>query len=320
MIPDEAYMQRCLQLAALGLGKVQPNPMVGAVIVHNNSIIGEGFHQQYGQSHAEVNAIQSVNDKSKLAESTIYVSLEPCSHYGKTPPCADLLIQWKIPRVVVGTTDPHQKVNGQGISKLKNAGVQVKVGVLEDECRFLNRRFFAYHQKKRPYIILKWAQSSDGFMDIDRANGHREYWITNKEMRILSHKWRSEEQAILVGYNTYCNDHPQLTTREYPGNNPQRYIMVNKGIPYSISKDYNILPNQLDEVIDTLYHHQIQSVIIEGGRKTLDLFLQADLWDEARVFIGNQKLGQGGQAPAIPALPDKETAINHNLLRYYYHV
>lgn len=314
---DELFMHRCVQLAALGLGKVQPNPMVGAVIVHKNQIIGEGYHHQYGQPHAEVNALASVHDPSLLKESTLYVSLEPCSHFGKTPPCADAIIKHGIPKVVVGTTDPHDKVNGNGIRKLKDAGIEVIEHVCEEECRELNKRFFTYHKHRRPYIILKWAQTADGFMDIDRSNTDvpQNYWITNPALRVIVHKWRSEEDAVLVGYNTVLNDKPQLTTRLYPGKSPKRYVL-SKGLGEVSEGYYGALSMDLSEAMEELYVQKIQSVIVEGGRKTLDRFLEHGLWDEARVLVGAQKWGKGMKAPQIPLPPQNVQHINDNQILY----
>ena len=310
MTTDEQYMQRCLELAKLGLGNVQPNPMVGAVIVHNGRIIGEGYHQQYGGVHAEINAINSVNDKELLKESTIYVNLEPCSHYGKTPPCADKLIEMQFPRVVIGATDPHDKVNGKGIEKLRGAGIEVETHILESECVALNKRFFTFHQKQRPYIILKWAQTADGFMDIDRSSQHPDtYWITNSEMRVLVHKWRSEEPAILVGYNTYKNDQPQLTTRCYPGKNPARYIAARNPQEIDI-EGFTIVPDNVPDILRKLYEDRMQSVIVEGGRKTIDMFIESGLWDEARVLTGNVKWGKGVPAPNVSGKIVKMLNIN----------
>jgi diaminohydroxyphosphoribosylaminopyrimidine deaminase/5-amino-6-(5-phosphoribosylamino)uracil reductase len=222
------YMQRCLDLAALGMGKVSPNPMVGAVIVHEGKIIGEGYHQQYGQTHAEVNAVNDVLAKFKNAEellkqATIYVSLEPCAHYGKTPPCADLIIKHHIPKVIAGCRDPFDQVDGKGIEKLKDAGIEVEVGVLEDECKWLNRRFFTRVQQHRPYIILKWAQTTDGFFAPDDNTQH---WITGLESRKLVHQWRGEEDAILVGKNTVIADKPQLNVRYGEGRSPKRIVLI----------------------------------------------------------------------------------------------
>ena len=296
----ERYIRRCIELAQKGLGNVQPNPMVGAVIVYDGQIIGEGYHQKYGEAHAEVNAINSVADKSLLRKSTIYVSLEPCSHYGKTPPCADKLIEMGFPRVVIGSTDPNEKVNGKGIAKLRNAGIDVTVGVLKKECDELNKRFFTYHILRRPYIILKWAQTADGFMDIDRAaNPDGKYWITNDKVKVLTHRWRSEEQAILIGYNTYLNDRPQLTTRLWPGNDPARYIACRNPETTEPVEGFTLVPEEPELALQRLYDDKMQSVIIEGGRKTLERYIQSGLWDEARILTGSQTWGAGTAAPTL---------------------
>ena len=313
---DESYMQRCLRLAALGLGKTSPNPMVGAVIVHNGKIIGEGYHHQCGQAHAEINAINSVKNTELLKESTLYVNLEPCSHFGKTPPCADAIIRYGIPKVIIGSIDYHDKVNGNGVRKLREAGVEVVENVCEADCEELNKRFFTFHQQHRPYIILKWAQTRDGYMDIDRSNSPAStYWITNPALKVLAHKWRSEEDAILVGYNTMRNDRPQLTTREYPGKDPQRFVMQ-RGTDVISELPYTPLPEKAEEAIQQLYNLKIQSVIIEGGKKTLEKFLEIGLWDEARILVGNQTWGKGLKAPKIPEIPEKTVTIDDNLLIY----
>lgn len=313
---DEKYMQRCLQLARLGLGQVQPNPMVGAVIVRNGTVIGEGYHHKYGESHAEVNAINAVKDKSLLRESTIYVCLEPCSHFGKTPPCADAIIRYDIPRVVIGTVDYNHKVNGSGIQKLRNAGIEVVEHICENDCQELNKRFFTYHRYKRPYVILKWAQTSDGYMDVDRSDGQpHNYWITNPALKILAHKWRSEEDAILVGYNTMVNDQPQLTTRLYPGKNPQRFVMQ-RSTDIISSSSYTPVSLDVADCLQTMYEQQIQSVIVEGGRKTLDRFIQSGLWDEARILIGNQTWNSGLPAPVLDIEPTEALNIDNNKLLY----
>lgn len=317
MTDDERYMHRCLQLAALGLGKVQPNPMVGAVIVHDGIIIGEGYHHQYGKAHAEVNAIAAVNKPALLKKATIYVSLEPCSHYGKTPPCADAIIRHGIPKVVIGTVDCNEKVCGNGIRKLQEAGIEVVQNVCEAECRELNRRFFTYHQRQRPYIILKWAQTADGYMDIDRSGSTeiQDYWITNPALKVIVHKWRSEEDAILVGYNTMVNDKPQLTTRLYPGKDPKRFVMQ-RGKEIVSDLPYTPLPENLEDAMHILYDQKIQSIIVEGGRKTLERFIQAGFWDEARVLVGAQRWGKGTVAPSLPTLPDKIETIDDNKIIY----
>ncbi len=311
-----AYMKRCFQLASLGLGKVQPNPMVGAVIVIDNKIIGEGWHRKYGAPHAEIDAINAVNDKKLLKNSTIYVNLEPCSHYGKTPPCADTIIRYQIPKVVISNVDPNKKVNGEGIGKLRNAGISVTTHILEDEGKELNKRFFAYHQKKRPYIILKWAQTADGFMDVDREkNIQNDYWITNAPLRTIVHQWRSEEDAIVIGYNTLKNDKPQLTTRFFPGKNPKKFVVSKKDNENSTG-DFVFLPDNLDEMTDILYQQKIQSIIVEGGKKLLEHFITADLWDEARILTGNQYWGNGIQAPQLALKAQKEIVIENNTIQY----
>lgn len=300
MNTDERYIRRCIELAQKGLGNVQPNPMVGAVIVCDGQIIGEGYHQKYGEAHAEINAINAVTDLSLLRRSTIYVSLEPCSHYGKTPPCADKLIEMGFPRVVIGSTDPNEKVNGRGIAKLRAAGIDVTIGILKKDCDELNKRFFTYHLKKRPYVILKWAQTADGYMDIDRTdNPNGKYWITNDKVKVLTHRWRSEEQAILIGYNTYVNDKPQLTTRLWPGKSPARYIACQKPESAEPINGFTLVPEEPEEALQRLYDDKMQSVIIEGGRKTLERFLRCGLWDEARILTGDQTWGAGTAAPIL---------------------
>ena len=313
---EETYMRRCLQLAALGLGYTSPNPMVGAVIVRDGKIIGEGYHHRCGEAHAEVNAINSVNDKELLKSSTLYVNLEPCSHFGKTPPCADAIIRYGIPKVVIGSIDYHDKVNGNGVRKLREAGVEVMENVCREECEELNRRFFTFHRKHRPYIILKWAQTRDGFMDIDRGEDNvNSYWITNYALKVLTHKWRSEEDAILVGYRTMQNDRPQLTTREYPGKDPQRFVMQ-RGEDIDSPLPCTPLSDNAEEAVKELYNLNVQSVIVEGGKKTLEKFLTAGLWDEARILVGNQQWGRGLPAPKLPGIPDKTVNIDDNQLMY----
>lgn len=316
MTRDEMYMSRCLQLAALGLGKVQPNPMVGAVIVHHDKIIGEGWHRQYGQGHAEVNAFASVTQPELLKESTMYVSLEPCSHFGKTPPCADAIIRHGIPKVVIGTVDSNAKVNGGGIKKLQDAGIEVVTGVLAEQCKELNRRFFTYHEQKRPYVILKWAMTRNGYMDIDRQQQpDGQYWITNPELKTIVHQWRSEEDAILIGYNTMVNDKPQLTTRLFPGKDPQRFV-CQRNPESSETAYYHALPENPAEALQQLYEQKIQSVIVEGGRKTLQRFIDSQLWDEARILIGNQLWESGVKAPLLDGICIKEESIHDNTICY----
>ena len=292
MSEDEKYMQRCLQLAANGIQGARPNPMVGAVIVlplplggAGGRLIGEGYHVRCGQGHAEVNAFASVKpeDEALLKDATIYVSLEPCSHYGKTPPCADLIIKKGVKRVVVGTIDPFAEVQGRGIEKLRKAGIEVTVGVLEKECQWLNRRFFTYHSKHRPYIILKWAQTANGFID-DHGKALQ---ISNEQTQMLSHQLRAEEDAILVGHTTDAREHPQLTVRHWYGPNPKRVVLTHQ--------------RPLQQQIDDLYQQGIQSLIVEGGRQTHESFIEAGLWDEIRVETGTVTVSDGTRAPQVPA-------------------
>ena len=322
-------MERCIELAKNGFGTTYPNPLVGSVIVCNDQIIGEGWHKKSGEPHAEVNAINSVKDKSLLKKSTIYVSLEPCSHFGKTPPCCDLIIEHKIPNVVIGTIDPFALVSGNGIKKLQENGKNVAFGILENQCNELNKRFFTFHQKKRPYIILKWAETSDGFIAPTTKNEQKPVWITNEFSRQLVHKWRSEEQAILIGTQTAIDDNPKLNTRDWKGNNPVR-IVIDKN--NRISKENHIFDNQAktivisenvidfnkniaSEIAGYLFTHQIQSVIIEGGRQTLQTFIDANLWDEARIFKGNALFNNGIKAPVLNRNPiRKEQICNDELL------
>ena len=282
---DEKYMQRCIQLAANGIQGARPNPMVGAVIVANGRIIGEGYHVRCGEGHAEVNAFASVSpeDEALLKDATIYVSLEPCSHYGKTPPCADLIIKKGVRRVVVGTIDPFAEVQGRGIKKLKDAGIEVTVGVLEKECQWLNRRFFTYHREHRPYIILKWAQTANGYID----DHFKPLQISNEQTQMLSHQLRAEEDAILVGHTTYDRDQPQLTVRHWHGPNPKRIVLTH---------DRPII-----QLMDDLYQHEIQSLIVEGGRQTHESFIEAGLWDEIRVETAPITVSDGTPASKLPA-------------------
>jgi diaminohydroxyphosphoribosylaminopyrimidine deaminase/5-amino-6-(5-phosphoribosylamino)uracil reductase len=324
MSTPEIFMQRCLDLALLGMGEVAPNPMVGCVIVHNGIIIGEGYHEKFGQAHAEVNAIRSVSNPELLAHSILYVSLEPCAHFGKTPPCSDLIIENRIPHVVIGTVDPFATVSGKGIERMQKAGIDVEVGVLENECRELNRRFFTFHEKKRPYILLKWAQTLDGFIDTDRSETLHPTWITNALSKRLVHKQRSEESAILIGTNTAEFDNPALTVREWTGNKPIRMVIDKTG---RLSPDLHLFDgkaptwvftsirkkeegkrkyialdfsqNILPQILTELYQRDILSVVVEGGSFLLNSFLQDGLWDEAFVYTGNQFFGKGVAAPHI---------------------
>lgn len=336
----EHYIERCITLAQNGLGSTYPNPLVGSVIVHNDVIIGEGWHQQAGGPHAEVHAIQSVKDKSLLKNATIYVSLEPCSHFGKTPPCANLIIEHNIPNVVIGCVDTFSEVSGNGIKKLKEHGCNVTVGILEDACKALNKRFFTYHNKKRPYIILKWAETKDGF--IAPENNSEITWISNEYSKQLSHKLRTTEQSILIGTTTGIIDNPSLTARNWYGKNPTRLVIDTSG---KIPKTYNIFNKAAKTIVftaqeveqteahisyvritsdklptaicDALYEKEIQSVIIEGGSNTLSSFIAQDLWDEAYVFKGNTIFNKGVEAPHISGRTIKEQSLASDTLTIY---
>lgn len=338
---DEQYMSRCIQLAKLAEGNVAPNPMVGAILVHDNKIIGEGFHKKYGEAHAEVNCINNVIDQQKnlIAKSTLYVSLEPCSHYGKTPPCADLIIQKNIPKVVIGCRDIFKEVAGKGIQKLNDAGIETIVGVLEKECSELNKRFFAFNQKQRPYVILKWAQSANGKIG---KKGQR-ILISNDYTNRLVHKWRSEEAAILIGTNTAQEDNPSLTTRLWQGKNPVR-IIIDKKLRLSSSLSlfngetptmiYNLFKEStgnniahiklgsekfIDELLQSLFEMNIQSVTVEGGSKTLQSFIDENLWDEARVITNEELIIENGiAAPEMKNFfLDKQEKYLHDVISYY---
>ena len=330
-------MYRALELARLGLGNVSPNPMVGCVIVKDDKIIGEGYHQQYGGPHAEVNAVKEVKDQTLLTESTVYVTLEPCAHFGKTPPCADLLVKHQVKRVVICNDDPNPLVAGQGIERLRDAGIEVEVGLLKEEGRALNRRFFTAFEQKRPYVILKWAQTVDGF--VAREN-YDSKWISNAYSRQLVHKWRAEEDAILVGTNTARYDNPSLTTRNWKGKNPVRLFIdrtldLNKGLhlldgsvpTYCFTEGQgenrpNLTFIQQEEmtpeaILAAISELKIQSLIVEGGSKLLNSFLESGLWDEARVFIAPHSFGKGIAAPLISGELLSETDVLQDRLLIY---
>lgn len=343
---SEFYIKRCLQLAKNGLPLAMPNPSVGAVIVFEDTIIGEGYTSPFGGNHAEVNAINSVKNKSLLAKSTIYVSLEPCSHFGKTPPCCDLILKYKIPNVVVGSIDPNSKVSGTGIKRLQENGVTVVVGILESECNELNKRFFTFHNKKRPYIILKWAESQDGFIAPLSKDEQAPVWISNVFSRQLVHKWRSEEQAILVGTNTVVDDNPKLDVRDWYGKNPLRIVLDKSE---KITKNYHVKDNLIRTIVVTeleknliastnciyenaifdltltksiihiLYKYGIQSILIEGGRKTIQTFIDDNLWDEARVFISTIRLQDGVNAPISSGIFEMRTIKDDQLKLFFNH-
>ena len=325
MIAQEKYMLRCLELAKKGGGNVSPNPMVGCVIVHHGEIIGEGYHKKYGEAHAEVNAINSVENQELLKDSVMYVTLEPCAHHGLTPPCTDLIIEKQIPKVVIGTIDTYAEVAGKGIEKMRKAGLNVEVGMLENECREINKRFFTFHEKKRPFIILKWAQTSDGFIDIDRKSFGEPTWITGPKALTRVHQLRAEEDAILVGTNTALKDNPSLTTRHVKGKNPLRMVLDRQlRLPENLNIFDNSVPTfvfnarenktkgnvtflQIDfsgdiihPILSELHKRRIQSLIVEGGRELIKSFFQSGIWDEAYVFVGNKLFKSGIPAPTLP--------------------
>ncbi|WP_433896574.1 bifunctional diaminohydroxyphosphoribosylaminopyrimidine deaminase/5-amino-6-(5-phosphoribosylamino)uracil reductase RibD [Sphingobacterium mizutaii] len=340
------YMKRCLELAVLGAGKTSPNPMVGAVIVHNGEIIGEGYTSPYGGPHAEVNAVRSVIDqvgeakaRELFSESTIYVSLEPCAHFGKTPPCADMIVDMGFKEAVIACLDPFAKVNGLGLKKLQDAGIRTEVGVMEDDAKWVNRRFFTKLKEFRPYVILKWAETADGYFA--PVSGQR--WISNQASKQLVHKWRSEEDAILVGKRTAELDNPSLTVREWQGRSPKR-ILIDKNLELSESlsifddaaetiifnakktdwqgnRKYIELENfdlyLPQQILYQLYLMDVQSIIVEGGRKTLDLFIQAGLWDEARVFVGTESWTEGIGAPKLNGDLKEEIQVGSDQLKIY---
>lgn len=337
----EFYMQRCLELAEKGLGNTSPNPLVGAVIVHNERIIGEGFHQKYGGPHAEVNAINSVEDKSLLKDSKIYVSLEPCSHFGKTPPCANLILESKISEVIICNKDPHEKVAGKGIEFLEKNGVKVSCGILEKKGEWLNRRFFKFHRTQLPYVILKWAQTQNGFMDKTRVENDKGVnWITHPETKTIVHQWRAQEDAILVGANTVINDSPALDVRHASGKNPLRLVIdPNNKIPDNhefwnlntssvvFSKTKRVINSQTEfcllneiedisnQVLKFLTNRNILSVIIEGGKATLESFIKERLWDEARVLTGKNDWTKGLKSPQVSGYEIEELKLNTDQIR-----
>jgi len=341
---NEKYVSQCLEIAKLGFRNVAPNPMVGCIIIHKNKIIGQGYHKKYGGNHAEVNAINSVENKEFLKESTLYVNLEPCAHYGKTPPCANLIIKFQIPKVVIGCMDMFSEVSGKGIERMRNAGIEVIVGVLEKKSQELNKRFFTFHNKKRPYIILKWAETKDGFIDVERhqKTTKKDNWITSPISKKIVHQWRSEEQAIMIGTNTALNDNPKLTVREVEGKNPLRIVLdLNLRLPQQLNifdgstptLVVNYLKSEiktnlelvkietnkdlLTQILDELYQRNILSIIIEGGTQLLQTFINQNLWDEAKVFIGEKEFKKGLKAPKILKNPINSLQFDADILNTY---
>lgn len=333
---DEVFMRRALELALMGQGNVSPNPMVGSVVVHDGRIIGEGWHNRYGEMHAEVNALNSVKEQDLLKESTVYVSLEPCSHTGKTPPCTDLLIRHGVKKVVVANLDSNPLVSGSGIKKLRASGIEVVTGILDQEGRELNKRFFTYMEKQRPYIVLKWAETSDGFI---AKENHDSKWISNEYSRQLTHKWRAEEDSILVGAKTAVHDNPQLNVRDWSGRNPvriviDRFLKLSNTLHLFDKKQrtivYNVLKHEehtnlslirideedfLSNLLQDLYKQNIQSVLVEGGAMTLNGFIEGGLWDEARVFQSPRLFEKGIPAPALRGKVVSQHAVFSDTLK-----
>ena len=339
----QIYMQRCLELARNGLGSTSPNPLVGSVIVNNDVIIGEGWHHRAGEPHAEVNAIESVADKTLLKDSTLYVNLEPCSHHGRTPPCADLIVSCGIPRVVISNIDTHSAVAGKGIERMRTAGIEVLTGVLEKEGRWLNRRFFCYHEKARPYVILKWAQTKDGFMDRERSEGSTGInWITADETQSLVHMWRTQEDAIMIGNRTLVNDNPSLTARSFtgkdpvpvvlssgnelpehlnlPGNTNSIFITTNKQLKLPAASVVHVTKDQNhpETWLRILKEREVLSVIVEGGATLIRSFLEAELWDEIRVLTGTPEFQKGLGAPVLPDNSHHSVMFGQDTLNIYY--
>jgi len=340
---DHNYMRRCFELALKGLGFTRTNPLVGCVIVHGDRIIGEGYHHEFGGPHAEVNAIRSVKEPELLPESTLYCNLEPCAHHGKTPPCSMLIRQKKIPRVVISLMDPFPSVNGEGVRQLREAGVVVETGCLEEEGAYLNRRFLTYLLKKRPYVVLKWAQTRDGFMDLEREPGDPvgTNWISGPVCRTLVHKWRAEESAIMVGTGTILTDNPRLNIRRWTGENPVRVTVDRRGrIPASAhilsgnqdtiiftgmaskysgkTRSIQIDPSYgIADFLEELHDQKLVSVMVEGGASMLSSFLEENLWDEARVLTGKMTFSQGVKAPGMPMDPYETEEISGTILEVY---
>ena len=340
MVNHDLYMEKCLILAKKGMQDVSPNPMVGCVIVYKDKIISSGYHMSYGSHHAEVNAIKNSIDKKILSQSTLYVNLEPCSHYGQTPPCCDLIVKYKIPNVVIGTVDPFSLVSGNGINFLIKNNVNVTCGVLKSKCESLNKRFFIYHKKKRPYIILKWAMSNDGL--IAPSNQITPFWMTTKKSKLEVHRWRAQEDSILVGTNTVKKDNPFLTVRDYDGKNPIRLIIdrnlsldlnrncfndesrtlifnnkinIEKNNLIYVKSDFN---NLVKDILKHLYSLKVISLIVEGGKHTIDKFIESNNWDEARVFTSKEILKKGISSPKIKSNPRITKIFDTDRLDIYY--
>lgn len=341
-------MQRCLDLATLGLPNAMPNPSVGAVLVYQDVIIGEGYTSAYGGNHAEVNCIGSVSEENKqfIPQSTLYVSLEPCSHYGKTPPCSNLIVENNIPKVVIGCEDTFSLVAGKGIEMLNNNGIKTEVGILKNKCRELNKRFFTFNELMRPFVILKWAQTEDQYISPELSKHEQERWITGELTKEFVHKMRSEEMGIMVGKKTVLIDNPTLTTRNYPGKNPIRIVIDNKLELWNSKNFYSVFNKDsktiilnslknfeeqncegikvefnsffIKDVMSKLFDKNIQSIIIEGGAQTINSFIQEGIWDEAFVFENKKKFNAGVKAPILKLNPSKHFTIGDDSLSIYY--
>ena len=316
----EKLMQRCINLGEKALGKTYPNPNVGSLLFYDGKIISESFTSEYGKNHAEINVINKIHDSDILKKSTLFVTLEPCSHFGKTPPCCNAIFNKKIKNVVIGCKDPNELVNGGGINFLKSNEVNVEYGILEKECKDLHKRFFTFHKKKRPYIILKWAKTDDGYLGLSKNKKGRPYWISNKYSRQLVHKWRSQEHSILVGSNTYEVDNPILDSRKWDNNNPIKFILTKKN--KIEDKNFEIISTnrqlRVNEINDILFKKNIQSIIIEGGKNTLENFIKSNCWDEARLISSNKRLNGGMKAPKLDLKPSSSFYSKDDLVQTFF--
>tara|TARA_B100001027_G_scaffold193690_1_gene149104 strand:- start:307 stop:1272 length:966 start_codon:yes stop_codon:yes gene_type:complete len=315
----DLLMKRCIDLGKKALGKTYPNPNVGALLFYDGKIISEGFTQEHGKNHAEINAIKKVNDKEILKKSTLYVTLEPCSHHGKTPPCCEAIYRKHIKKVMIGINDPNKLVNGRGISFLRKKNIDVKTGILQSECKKLHKRFLTFQNKKRPYVILKWAESFDGFISPINKKNKRPYWISNKFSRQLVHKWRSQEHGILIGGQTYINDSPILNSRLWDKNDPKKFVLSNS-INMKDSKflKINYKSNlSAKQICEELYKNDIQSVIVEGGTRTITTFIEDGIWDEARIIISSKTLKEGTTSPKIQGKITRQFELSQDEVKFF---
>ncbi len=315
----DLLMKRCIDLGKKALGKTYPNPNVGALLFYDGKIISEGFTQEHGKNHAEINAIKKVNDKEILKKSTLYVTLEPCSHHGKTPPCCEAIYRKHIKKVMIGINDPNKLVNGRGISFLRKKNIDVKTGILQSECKKLHKRFLTFQNKKRPYVILKWAESFDGFISPINKKNKRPYWISNKFSRQLVHKWRSQEHGILIGGQTYINDSPILNSRLWDKNDPKKFVLSNS-INMKDSKFFKInYKSNLSakQICEELYKNDIQSVIVEGGTRTITTFIEDGIWDEARIIISSKTLKEGTTSPKIQGKITRQFELSQDEVKFF---